>query len=514
VSGRGRHFLAFPGVVIAAVCVVWAVAITTGGITQVSPNAIDLTAQGQQLQASGDPKSAIDKYRAAVSDSPQFGAAYARLADAEFQAGGSALAGGQFQSISDRDATRRAIDAGEKAISLGEGDASLLSDIGFYHFTLGEYDRAENLSQQALSSNDQFPPLVFNLGVVQVARGESDAAAATYRQGIDLLAKEQDNTLRLEVISAARTDLELAETETPGTKDLAQKMKGLLAVAEAPLLDSNAKVPDHAPSGSSAENITIATDRFRVYAKYDAKGFGRDASLVNVWYFRPLDAKGQGAFEQTYPLDQVTIPNNGAVTTFPTENGDCLPGGDYRVDVYNGPDLVGTGDQSIPDSPLGTLVVAGGEDAGFSMCHPESWKPLDVTGQPGSLAFANPDNAAESVVALNFPVGAATGTNPSEFLTAFIGNVLEQQHLQTTGPPLDGEELLGRTADGADVSLATTSITAADAKGDLARITGSAGTDGVVRVVIVSANSADRLDLLRGELVNSVRFLRVPNPSQ
>ena len=45
---------------------------------------------------------------------------------------------------------------GEKAISLGEGDASLLSSIGFYHFTVGNYDRAEELSTQALASSDQF----------------------------------------------------------------------------------------------------------------------------------------------------------------------------------------------------------------------------------------------------------------------------------------------------------------------------------------------------------------------
>ncbi len=131
--------------------------ITLGSITKVTPNAIDLTAQGQALASSGDPKGAIDKYHEAISDSPQFGAAFARLADAEFAAGAPSSTGAVLQSISTKDATQRAVDAGEKAISLGEGDAALLSNVGFYHFVLGQYDRAADLSEQALASNDQFP---------------------------------------------------------------------------------------------------------------------------------------------------------------------------------------------------------------------------------------------------------------------------------------------------------------------------------------------------------------------
>lgn len=513
VSGRGRYLLATPGVAIAIVCLGWAVIITTSSVTKVSNNAIDLTAQGQELQSSGDPTAAIEKYQAAIKDSPDFGAAFARLADAEFIAGGKALAGNQFQSIADPEATKRAVAAGEKAISLGEGNASLLSDIGFYHFTLGEYDRAESLSQQALDSNDQFPPLVFNLGVVQVAKGDASAAEATYKRGIDLLAKEKDDDLRLQIIAAARTDLEIAESNTPSIKDLAQKMKGLLALAEAPSLDHTDKAPEGAPSGASVDNVAIKTDRFRLFASYDTHGFDTSTVLTNVWYFRSLDANGQGPFEQMYPMDQVAFPSD-HVTTIPVENGDCLPGGDYRVEVYAGHDLMATADQHVPDSPLGTLVVAGGEDAGFTLCHPDTWTAVDLTGQPGSLAFTNPDNKAESVVAMTFPVGSATGNDPATFLNTFIGNVLQQQQLQVIGSPQSGQEFLGRTVENADVTLDTTTITATDGRGDFARITGSAGTDGVVRVVIVSANNADRLDVLRGELVNSVRFLRVPNASQ
>ena len=507
--GRGRYFLALPGVAIALVCVGWAVIITTGSITQVSPNAIDLTAQGQQLQSNGDAKGAIDKYHAAIADSPQFGAAFARLSNAEFQAGAPSSGANQFQSLSDPAATKRAIDSGEKAISLGEGNASLLSSVGFFHFAAGEYDRAEVLSQQALDANDQFPPLVFNLGVVQVAKGEASAAEATYRRGIDLLNQEQDTGLRQEIISAARTDLEVAVTATPDSKDLVQKMKDLLAEAEVPIIGAAGQPPAKASNGSSVTDVNITTDRFRLLATYNTDGFDPTTQLLNVWYFRPLDANGNGPFEQIFPLDRVTFTGTNPVATPPVENGACLPGGDYRVEVYAGPDLVATADQHVPDSPLGTLIVDGGEDVGFTMCHPDSWTPPPVTFQPGSLAFANPKDSSQFVLVFSFPIGAGSGVNGTALLNATIQTTLQQQQITVDGPPAAGEELLGRTVDGTDVTLATTTVTGTNALGKV-RITGSVGTDDVVRVVIISAANSQDLDLVRGELVNSIRFLRVP----
>jgi tetratricopeptide (TPR) repeat protein len=510
VSGRGRYFLAVPGVAVALVCFGWAVLVTATSITQVSPNAVDLTAQGFALQKNGDAKGAIDKFNAAIKDSPQFGAAYARLADAEFQAGASSSAGNQFQSLADPEATKRAIAAGEKAISLGEGDASLLSDVGFFHFALGEYDRAAALSQQALDSNDQFPPLVFNLGVAQVGLGDASAAQKTYERGIELLSQEQDNDLKFQIIAAARTDLEIAVDRTPDRKDLVQQMKGLLAVAEAPILPNRGAPADNAPSGSSVTDLKILQDRFRLFVSYTADGFDAGTSLTNVWYFRPLDRNEQGPFEQLFPLDRATATGTDPVTTEPVENGDCLPGGDYRVEVYAGRDLVGTIEEHFTDSPLGTLVVDGGEDVGFTMCHPDNWTPPPVTFQPGSLAFANPSDPAQFVLVFSFPIGAGSGASGPALLNATIQAAVQQQQITVDGPPEAGEELLGKTVDLVDVTLATTTITGTSPLGDLVRITGSVGTDDVVRVVIISAANRADLDVVRSELVNSVRFLRAP----
>jgi hypothetical protein len=211
-----------------------------------------------------------------------------------------------------------------------------------------------------------------------------------------------------------------------------------------------------------------------------------------------------------FPLDRATLTGSDPVTTEPVENGDCLPGGDYRVEVYAGRDRLATADQHFDDSPLGTLIVDGSEEVGFTMCHPDSWTPPPVTFQPGSLAFANPKDSSQFVLVFSFPIGAGSGANGPALLNATIQNAIAQQQIQVDGAPQTGTELLGRTVEGADVTLATTTITGTSPLGDIVRITGSVGTDDVVRVVIISAANRTDLDVVRSELVNSIRFLRAP----
>jgi hypothetical protein len=144
------------------------------------------------------------------------------------------------------------------------------------------------------------------------------------------------------------------------------------------------------------------------------------------------------------------------------------------------------------------------------MCHPDAWTPPPVSFQPGSLAFANPKDSAQFVLVFSFPIGAGSGATGTTLLNATIQNAIQSQGITADGPPQAGEELLGRTVEGVDVTLVTTTVSGTNSLGDKVRITGSVGTDDIVRVVIVSAANADDLDVVRSELVNSIRFLRVP----
>lgn len=507
VSGRGRYLLAIPGVAIAVVCVVWAVFITTGSVTKVSPKAVDLTAEGQQKQIANDVQGAIDNYKAAIADSPSFGPAFARLADAEFDNGVNNSAGNEFESIADRDATKRAVAAGEKAISLGENNPSLLSSIGFFHFTLGEYDRAEQLSQQAVDANDQIAPLIFNLAVTEAAKNEKSAARKTYDRGIAVLNKEQDTFLRQEVASAALTDLEIANATATSAKDLIQEMKGKLVDAEF------ATGTDAA--GGKAQDVEVSVDAFhRLQAQYTTSDVDDGTDLTNIWYFRPLDSDGKGPYVQTFSLDSVSKVADDGSNTGTHENGDCLPGGDYRVEIYAGSKLIGSNNDKpfhVPDSPIGKLVVQGGEDVGMTLCRPEGWSDTS-SSENGTLSAQNPDDQSQTILAFSFPFGTSEAPS-SDLLDAAISGVAETDQLTGLSAPSDGTEFLGRTADGTEVELTTRTVVGRTPQGRSERVSVSFSNDGIVRIAVITASNDDDATLLATELIDSLRFLDVPEPT-
>ncbi len=122
----------------------------------------------------------------------------------------------------------------------------------------------------------------------------------------------------------------------------------------------------------------------------------------------------------------------------------------------------------------------------------------------------NPKDPNQLVLVSSSPIGAGAGINADALLTATIQSTIQQEQLTLDGPPEFGEELLGRTSTGADASLPTTSVTGVSAQGQAVRITGSIASDDVLRVVIISASNRNDLDLVRDQILNSIRFLRVP----
>jgi tetratricopeptide (TPR) repeat protein len=522
VSGRGRYLLAIPGVGIAVICMIWAISITLGGITKVSDTAIGLTVEGQRLESSAPiddtaaahtaTLGAIDKYKAAVADSPEFAVAWTRLADAEFESGVVPTPGSTFDSVSDRDATQRAVQAGEKAISLGASDPSVLSSIAFYHFLVGDYGRAADLAQQAVDANDRFPLILFNLGVVQVAQGDAGGARATYGKAIDLLRDPSFDGLRFDIIAAAFTDLEIAANDAPEQGDLAQEMKGLLA-AEAARSDrpGDATVPDAAPSDSSVTDAAVNIGSLGFSASYNTDGFDPDTSLLNVWYYRPNDRNGEGPFVQAPNLDSFSTVGTNPVSTTPTENGDCFPGGDYRVDVYAGRDKVATADTHLNDSALGVLESKGGESNGFTLCVPTTWDVDEkVSNDRDTLAFTNSKDDSQFILAASFPSPGASDTGPQAVLDANLNSLATDLGVQL-GPSTQGAELVGRTEGGANVTLNTTLVQGTAANGTPVLLIGSIDSDDVNRLVVLGAATPDDLETLRGELVPLVRFLGVPD---
>ncbi len=523
VSGRGRYLLAIPGIGIAVICVVWAVFITTGSITKIPDDTITLTAQGQQkelaapVDANGntDYSDAIATYKKAIASSPNFGPAYARLSNAEFENGVHNSEGSQFESVSDTDATKRAIAAGEKAISLGESNPSLLSSVGFYDFTLGDYDRAEQLSRQALDNGNEIEPLIFNLGVAQAAQNEKSSARATYDHGISVLQHESDSKLRRQIASAALTDLEIAETTATSAKPLIEEMKGKL-------VDAEFQTDTHADD-VSVDNVAPNPDHHKMTVGYDVSNADDGTKLTNVWYFRPLSADGKGPFVQDFNLDSVSPVSADSVTSDPKESFEgCLPGGDYRVEVYAGSKLVGSNDDKpfhFPDSPIGKLELFGGESDGVQLCAPAAWE-FGSTDDGSTLSLDNPQDKSQTVRAFAFPLSTSAdfGDNPSDFTA--LGQAGTDQ-LTNVSTATDGLPFIGRpapepgqTVGQDDFSLDTREVVGTTPSGGTEVILASFDEDDFsMRVLVLTAGNQDDVDKLGSEIVNSVRFLDVPKPS-
>jgi tetratricopeptide (TPR) repeat protein len=523
VSGRGRYLLAIPGICIAGLCVVWAVFITTGSITKVPDDTITLTAQGQQkeiaapVDADGntDYSDAIATYKKAIAASPSFGPAYTRLSGAEFENGVHNSEGAQFESVSDTDATKRAIAAGEKAISLGESNPSLLSSVGFYHFTLGEYGRAEELSQQALDNGNEIEPLIFNLGVAQAAQNEKSAARKTYDHGISVLRRESDSKLRQQVAAAALTDLEIAETKATSAKPLIEELKGKLVDAE---FQTDTDAGD-----VSVDNVQPDPQQHKMTVGYDVSNADDGTKLTNVWYFRPLGADGKGPFIQDFNLDSVSEVSGGSVTSEPKESFQgCLPGGDYRVEVYAGSKLVGSNNDKpfhFADSPIGKLELFGGESDGVQLCAPAAWE-FGSTDDGSTLSLDNPQDTSQSVRVFAFLLSTSFdfNTDPSDSTAAAQAG---RDKLTNVAAPTDGVPFVGRpapepgqTAGQDDFPLDTREVIGTTPSGGTEAILVSFDEDDfVMRVTVLTGTNQDDVDRLGSEIINSIRFLDVPKPS-
>jgi hypothetical protein len=409
--------------------------------------------------------------------------------------------------VSSAKATQRAIDAGEEAIRRGETDLLLRTNLGFFHFTLDQLDQAEQLSQSAVDDNDQVASIWFNLGVVQVAKGDKKGANNSYSHGIDIVAKQGDLGLSLDVIAAARTDLEIALRIEPDQRSLVETIQGRLAKLEAQLLLSTGEqVPEDVPKEAAIENGEITDQFFELIAQYDTTGIDDGTLLLNVWYFKPLGASDDSPFVQLSSLDTKTLSGVGA-STFGVDNA-CLAPGQYRVDVYAGDRKLGSIDRQYDESPLGKQVEQGGEDLGFTLCAPESWTPPDT--EVNGLTRQNPDDPSQTVRIFLIPASSEVGADRDAFLNATIAGLLDFDKSTQSGPPSDVAAMLGCTVDNADVQLDARSVPAQFSNGDVGLYVVSLGSDNVVRGIILSAKNTDDLETLRARLVNSARFLRVP----
>jgi tetratricopeptide (TPR) repeat protein len=507
VQGRSRFILAGPGVVIAIACVGWAGYISSGKITRVSERAIEEVAEGQRFQDAGDLEAAIAAYDAAIEESPDFAAAFARRSAAHFLEGSPQSGQTSFRSITSDDALERALDDLDQALGLGaDSDVGTVAEGGFLTFLDRDFGRSIELSQQAIELNDRLAPVWFNLGVAHVAQGDDDEAERAYRQGFRVLDDTPDAGTRAAVLAGARTDLSvlreiLSGDELDDVDDLIEAVEVELAAFE---LETSTCGGAACPELDDVGDVEVGDSTFSrsgafVFATIPVDGLAAGDPVASVWYFRTDDSL---PFEQAFlSFDAQLVADDGTITTstLPSVDPPCPVAGEYLVRLYSGGEFIGEATGTIEPTQVGVEFVALADPIeGFEACQPDGFEVTraDLSELDAFTTFGGPETPF--LIGVNVTPGALEpGTDPQELLegaiTGFAPGAGQPRPVQLFARDLDGNFLF---LDG---------LLAVDESEGLA-IAAAVGPDTSSRIILLTGDVDEALLL---EVVGLVTFTGV-----
>lgn len=512
VKARNRYVLAAPGVAIAVVCILWAIAVSGRDVTRISSTSVADVAEGQRLQDAGDFAAAIERYDEAIADSPDFAAAYARRAGARFLQGSPQRGQTGFISLTSEEALADALDDVDEALRLGgSSDVNTVADAGFFHFLDGDFERSVELSSDAVELNPSLAALWFNLGVAQVGLGDEAAAEDAYEEGLEVLFDPERPPLqRAEILAGARTDLSILRTllddELDDVLDLVLAMESELATAQLEATtcpDGNPCEVDADADDAELGEVSFGRDGADVFADIEVDGLEEGTAVAVTWYMRTAP---DTPFEQTALGFQASQVVGGVVeaSTLPVFQPRCPVVGDYLVRVYAGGTFLGEAAASIaeeitsidPDEE-GTEIP----DGGFGVGTPLGSR---FTG------FADPIEGFEACIPEGFEVDQQDVSELDAFTTFSSEDVLLVIGINVTpGSTVEGQDqqaledlLIANT--GPDAEVADILLPALDIDGEFLFLEGtSAITEvdgiGVATAIAVGPDNSTRTILLTGD---------------
>lgn len=490
VVGRGRVLLLAPGVGLAAVCVLWTLVVAAGGVQKTPDPAIEAVGEGLRLIQRGDYEDAIEALDEAIDIRPDYATAYGYRADAHFVSGSSQET--TFVSVTDPENLAAAIEDAEKAVELGaDRDVGVVGSLGFYYFLQGDYDDAARLTNRALDFNDKLPTLWLNLGVIEAARGNDDRAEGYYDVGIDLLRDEPNEFVRGDIFAGGRTDLELLVLAEPELDEAAERFETQLTSAETEL-----RLGDRGSSrGATIETVALEQDGAFMAVDYVAEGLEDGTPLAFIGYHR---TERDGPFvqpSQMVDFRRFEAADEGATAFAFLSNGQCLPPGDYRVDVYAGGRKMAEIEGEVTPSVLGEISAETNDDLGLSMCVPTEWE-VEADLETGFLQAVDPAEELGLVQVGVLAMGAEA--------LAQGGDVLVAEQIDTAIDDLGGTPEPPQEAFVGGISGTVTEV---DMGGGARASVGSAITDdGVVHVVITFGADQETFDAIKTQMVNTLFF--------
>lgn len=501
VSGRGRSVLLGVGACLSVVGVVATVWIALRPVRTVSVAAIDAAARAQAALVAGSEEEAIALATEALALAPEFPAALGIRASAVFGAG-STQTGSGFASISSPEAIERSTRDLERAIEVGGGnDVSIVGNLGFQYFLLGRYGDAARLTRKAIDLNERDPALWFNLGVVEIARGDERAARDAYTKGL-AAAAERDPLTREQVVSAALVDLGILLDSVDGVEEAAQEAKGRLAAFDARDAELDGEVPE-GEVDAEIEDVELGSTGRALSATYRLVGLDAGTVLDNVWYYRS---------DPDRPFDQPPSMRDRFVVEDPDEvvtavvNGDCPPPGEYRLEVYAGTTLLGAESLALVPGELGELTFEDQRAQGWSLCRPADWTS-SLDEEFGGVLIESPDGSTAVGVQVLPSSPEFRSSDPDRIVTALVELLLTSGGGRPVSDVVD-DELTGFALDGGFVALpAKTGF--GRVPGATVAVTGSLGPDKVARIFFAVGPDEERVEQLLADVRPTLQFERV-----
>jgi hypothetical protein len=344
---------------------------------------------------------ALPDLQCAVLLRPDFAAAN-RDFGATLEAARSSESSSRYMSLTDPDRMPMALGVRKQAMTAlvergFDVPMSLSDSFGFDTYMLALADGrpddlplAERTLQDALATARKAPTLFdadtiamagFNLGVVQLARGEVDAARTTYAATRDVAPRPGDD-----VLSGALTDLEALVGRCNGIADAqrcdrirreAQDLKTLIVGG------SRADAPPH-PAGSMDLDVSPAAVKFAL--RFDDFQPARD-ELVVIWYAWDPDWKSWHVLQDVsgkVERERISKRSDGvhqATLSLLGASGGlaCLADGSYRAEAYvNGWQVAASPPFDLRSSKFAATRLP---RLNLQLCRPEEWKRAQITHQ-------------------------------------------------------------------------------------------------------------------------------------
>ena len=412
---------------------IWCAANAANAPEEPDESAAAAFAEGRVAYDSERYRDAIVQLDDALGEWPEYSAAYALRAKAEFAADSPQL-DIPLSLTSDR-ALEASTEDQARALEHGSEDSGLLLEHGFQLLALGlrndddgKIEQGLDFSEEAREERPTDPVPAFNAGAALLALGKQDEALEAYREAVertvfvDSRHKERRNDVAAYefFLGEALTDLESIAAARPRLREAVDETKrSIIAPITRAAYAEPLESEEHPPPASGTLRIDGGPG-FTELEIHRPREIGPDADLSTQWYYEAPHGLGWSV------LPDVSGAINGDLTEdkdgtlygrgeFLAKTGSCLSPGRYRLELYVDGRRVTTAERRL-DFPA--LKADRLRDVGLAFCRPPDWRP--TAGAPGLLDGASSPDGRSGMLVFSVNRRVAGAQPPSKALSERI----------------------------------------------------------------------------------------------